>query len=51
MKHVDDVFERLNKDFGQELFDITRQSDEMSQDEAEQVMEDFTEKVGSTFGD
>ena len=51
MKTVDDVFEELNREFGQELFDITRQVDELSEDEATKVMEDFTERVGKSFGD
>ncbi len=48
---VDEVFEELNEQFGRELFDITRQSDEMSEDEARKVMDEFTEKIGKSFGD
>ena len=45
MKDVDGVFEKLNGQFGDQLFDITRQPD-MTEEEAEQIMEKFTEDAG-----
>jgi hypothetical protein len=48
---MDDIFKQLNEEFGSELFDIIRQSDDMSEEEAAEVMEDFTKKVGKSFGD
>jgi hypothetical protein len=50
MDTVNEVFEDLMEKFGDELFDITHQEN-MSEDDAEKVMTEFTEKVGKYFGD
>ena len=46
-----EVLEQLKKKFGGELFDITRHAHDMSEEEAAEVMEKFTERVGKSFGD
>ena len=46
MKDVDEVFKKLNEEFGDQLFDITRQGPDMTEAEAEQIMEEFTEDAG-----
>ena len=51
MSLQEDIFKQLNDEFGGELFDITRQADDMSEEDAAKVMEEFTEKVGKSFGD
>ncbi len=48
---TNDIFKQLNEEFGSELFDITRRADDMSEEEAAEVMEEFTKKVGKSFGD
>ena len=49
MEAVDDVFKQLNEQFGDELFNITEGSRDMTEPEAEQVMDEFIKKVGKSF--
>ena len=51
MAHDYEVLKQLNDEFGSELFDITKQAHDMTEEEAAKVMEDFTKRVGKSFGD
>ena len=52
MKHVEDVFKELSDKHGKELFDITKKADELTEDQAEDLMENWLEKATETlFGD
>jgi len=49
MRPVDDVFKKLNEQFGSELFDIVEGSKDMTEAEAEKTMDEFIDKVGKSF--
>ena len=49
MGPVDDVFKKLNEEFGDELFNIVEGSKNMTEPEAEKVMDEFIDKVGKSF--
>ena len=46
MNTVDDVFKQLSDEFGPELFNICEKADDMTEEEATKVMEDFTKRAG-----
>ena len=49
MDNVNDVFKKLNDEFGGDLFNIVRKAPDMTEEEATKVMEDFSKKVGDSF--
>ena len=51
MSTVDDVFKKLNEQFGDELFSIVEGAKDMTEAEAEESMERFIEKVGESFNE
>lgn len=49
LDNVNDVFKKLNDEFGGDLFNIVRKAPDMTEEEATKVMEDFSKKVGDSF--
>jgi hypothetical protein len=51
MRCVDEVFEDLMNKYGDDLFNVTKHTKDISESEAKKIMDDFIKNIGKDFGD